>query len=115
MDFIRNFPMFSVVLSLFSGVLCTLLDAKKAKTYTILYECVVLAMTLSWTPLTAETVQGVQGRYFLPLLPLLAFVIRDNRIRVQESFRRSMVFVTVLINIWMLAYAHGQIIFQRLP
>ncbi len=77
--------------------------------------CVVLAMTLSWTPLTAETVQGVQGRYFLPLLPLLAFVIRDNRIRVQESFRRSMVFVTFLINIWMLAYAHGQIIFQRLP
>ena len=57
MDFIRNFPMFSVVLSLFSGVLCTLLDAKKAKTYTILYECVVLAMNLAvlWYTVSAGT------------------------------------------------------------
>ena len=45
MDFIRNLPMFSVVLSLFSGVLCTLLSGKKAKIYTIVYECVLLVMT----------------------------------------------------------------------
>ena len=50
MDFIRNFPMFSVVLSLFSGVLCTMLKGKKARTYTILYECVliVLAASVLW-------------------------------------------------------------------
>ena len=76
---------------------------------------VVLAMALSWTPLSSETVQGVQGRYFLPLLPLLAFVIRDGRIRVGQSFRRSLVFVTFVINVWMLAYAQCQIIFDRLP
>ena len=28
MDFIRNFPLFSIVLSLFSGVLCTMLKGR---------------------------------------------------------------------------------------
>ena len=31
MDIIRNFPLFTIVLSLFSGVLCTMLKGKKAK------------------------------------------------------------------------------------
>ena len=30
MDFVRNFPLFSIVLSLFSGVLCTMLDGKNS-------------------------------------------------------------------------------------
>ena len=47
MDFIRNFPMFSVVLSLFSGVLCTMLRGKTAKIYTIVYECILIAMLSS--------------------------------------------------------------------
>lgn len=40
--------------------------------------CVVLVMTalyLYWTPVGHETVEGVQGRYFLPLLPLATSVL----------------------------------------
>jgi multicomponent Na+:H+ antiporter subunit D len=59
--------MFSVVLSLFSGVLCTLLDAKKAKTYTILYECVVLAMNLAVLWYTVST--GTSFTYVLGEFP----------------------------------------------
>ena len=55
MDFIRNFPMFSVVLSLFSGVLCTLLPGKKARIYTIAYECVLIAMAAAVLWLTVHT------------------------------------------------------------
>ena len=57
MDFIRNFPMFSVVLSLFSGVLCTMLRGKTAKIYTIVYECVLVAMLSSvlWYTVQAGT------------------------------------------------------------
>ena len=49
--------MFSVVLSLFSGVLCTMLRGKTAKIYTIVYECVLAAMLSSvlWYTVTAGT------------------------------------------------------------
>ena len=44
MDFITNFPLFTIVLSLFSGVLCMMLSGKTARRYTIIYECLLIAM-----------------------------------------------------------------------
>ena len=69
MDFIRNFPMFSVVLSLFSGVLCTMLSGKKARIYTILYECVLGAMVIAvlrYTVVTGEAFTYVMGEFPAP-------------------------------------------------
>ena len=69
MDFIRNFPMFSVVLSLFSGVLCTLLPGKKARIYTIAYECVLIAMAaavLWFTVHTGASFTYVMGEFPAP-------------------------------------------------
>ena len=69
MDFIRNFPMFSVVLSLFSGVLCTMLSGKKARIYTILYECVLGAMVIAvlrYTVVTGEAFTYVMGAFPAP-------------------------------------------------
>jgi uncharacterized membrane protein len=36
---------------------------------------VILILYLIWTPVRTETVWGLQGRYFVPILPLLAVVI----------------------------------------
>lgn len=36
---------------------------------------VCLIFYLSWSPVTAERIQGLQGRYFIPMLPMLAIVI----------------------------------------
>ncbi len=44
MTFIWNFPLFTIVLSLFSGPLCMMLKAKAAKYYTLILECVLLFM-----------------------------------------------------------------------
>ena len=49
MDFIRNFPMFSVVLSLFSGVLCTM-----------------VAAVLRYTVVTGEAFTYVLGEFPAP-------------------------------------------------
>ena len=46
MTFITNLPLFSIVLSLFSGVLCFLLGGRAARRYTIVYECVLLIMAV---------------------------------------------------------------------
>ncbi len=47
MDFITNFPLFTIVLSLFSGALCFMLNGKAAKKYTLIYEGVLIAMILA--------------------------------------------------------------------
>lgn len=39
----------------------------------------IAVMWLSWTPLDAVKVQGVQGRYFLPVLPMLLLSICGNK------------------------------------
>ena len=44
MSVIWNFPLFTVVLSLFSGVLCMMLPARRARNYTIAYESVLIVM-----------------------------------------------------------------------
>ena len=45
MNIIWNFPLLTIVLSLFSGPLCMMLSAKAAKNYTIAYESVLVGMT----------------------------------------------------------------------
>ena len=46
MDFITNFPLFMILCSLFSGVLCYLLTGKAARRYTICYEILLLVMAV---------------------------------------------------------------------
>ena len=69
MDFIRNFPLFTIVLSLFSGVLCYILPAKAAKRYTICYECLLIIMTgsvLYYTIRTGQSFTYVMGEFPAP-------------------------------------------------
>ncbi len=43
---------------------------------------VMLSMAVSWTPVSAEVIQGVQGRYILPVAPLLLLSLRSARISI---------------------------------
>ncbi len=40
----------------------------------------MLALMVSWTFVTEDVIEGVQGRYFLPVLPLLLLALRGNSI-----------------------------------
>ena len=69
MDFVRNFPLFSIVLSLFSGVLCTMLDGKKAERYTTVYELFLIALNgavLRYVLQTGEPFTYVMGEFPAP-------------------------------------------------
>ena len=46
MNFICNYPLFTIVLSLFSGVLCYVLKPRAAKIYTICVELLLIAMVI---------------------------------------------------------------------
>jgi uncharacterized membrane protein len=43
-------------------------------------ELIFLALYLTWTPVGMDRVDGIQGRYFIPLLPILLFVVPGTRL-----------------------------------
>jgi len=59
---------------------------------------VLLIMYLVWTPLHADAVWGVQGRYFVPILPLVAIVLSAGLDRgIPDAFRAvAVVFLSLL-------------------
>ncbi len=67
MDFIRNFPLFTIVLSLFSGVLCYMLPPKAARRYTMCYESLLILLTGSVLWYTIHT--GVPFTYVMGEFP----------------------------------------------
>ena len=59
---------------------------------------VVLSMWLGWTFVTETVIQGVQGRYFLPLMPLVAGVIRSRYLKYDKSLGLPLVFFMLSID-----------------
>ena len=69
MSFIRNFPLFTIVLSLFSGALCLLISSKAARIYTVLLESVLtvmVSMTLWYTYTTDSAFTYKMGEFPAP-------------------------------------------------
>ena len=69
MSFITNFPLFTIVLSLFSGVLCTMLSGNTARRYTVIYECVLIVLVscvLGYTIRTGAAFTYVMGEFPAP-------------------------------------------------
>lgn len=63
---------------------------------------VMLSMAVSWTPTSAATIQGVQGRYILPVLPLLLFAFRSRRlVALGDSFGIILIAVSLLNALFM--------------
>ncbi len=55
MPFLWNFPLFTILLSLFSGVLCMLLPWRAAKWFTVTLECLLIGLASSVLWYTAST------------------------------------------------------------
>ena len=69
MDFIRNFPLFTIVLSLFSSVLCYMLSGRAARRYTMVFQGVLTALcaaVLFYTWRTGEPFTYVMGEFPAP-------------------------------------------------
>ena len=69
MDFITNIPLFTIVLSLFSGALCFLLSGKTARKYTLIYEGILTlacAAVLWYTVRTGSAFTYVMGEFPAP-------------------------------------------------
>ena len=92
MDFITNFPLFTIVLSLFSGALCFMLKAKAAKTYTVCFEILLLTLNICVLVYTLKT--GTSFTYTMGEFP--APWGNEIRAGVLEAFM-AVSFVTILL------------------
>ena len=64
----------------------------------------ILVMALNWTPMSYNFISGVQGRYFLPLMIPMAWVLRGRMVEVSGGVRKHMICYSTMINVWILVY-----------
>lgn len=60
----------------------------------------VFAMLVAYTPLGYTTIEGIQGRYFLPILPLALLTVRSNGFRREPQTGNGLLYAVCLLNIW---------------
>lgn len=58
-----------------------------------------LSMLLAWTPVTSDHIQGVQGRYFIPFILLVLFMLRNSFFTVKKDIRHNMIFFAGLLDV----------------
>ena len=46
----------------------------------VIFGALMFSMLLAWTPKSSNMVQGVQGRYMLPLLPVFLFTLKNPKV-----------------------------------
>ena len=63
---------------------------------------ILVSMFLGWTPKDLGYIAGVQGRYFLPLLPLVLFLFFDKGLTVSWDLRKEICFLECFVNIYVL-------------
>ncbi len=76
----------------------------------IVFLLIEFLLLVDHTPMGSATVLGVQGRYFIPALPLLFFFLRNNTVELKKSFDTKMMFLLVLLNSGIFIYCSSQII-----
>ena len=59
---------------------------------------VILSMLVGWTFTSESVVQGVQGRYFLPLLPMAALAMRSKHMSIDIPLGMGFVYIMIAVN-----------------
>ncbi len=76
------------------------------KLFTLMIIVMVIGMVvlacITWTPSNYETIFGIQGRYFIPILPLVFFLITPSNIRVKNRIDDVLMFSLVCVNMLIL-------------
>jgi len=60
---------------------------------------IMLGMFTGWTFADEEIIQGIQGRYFLPFLPIIALAIRSNKAVLKRKLQTVIVFGLFAMNL----------------
>ena len=67
------------------------------------------SMLLAYTPMSSTHIEGVQGRYLLPVLPLLLFCIPGDWIRVENRQERGIIWLFTVLNAYVLIRVYATV------
>ena len=69
-----------------------------------------LALLFDWTPIESNYVYGIQGRYFLPMLPLLLILCKNLQIEMNDGMTKYIAAATYILQYLSVYHVYGTII-----
>lgn len=80
-----------------------IITTKKRLLFLLISAMVIFAtmsvMFISWTPASSSYIQGLQGRYFIPILPLLSMCFNNELIFIRKPIDKVLISMGVIINL----------------
>ena len=73
----------------------------------------MLAMAFAFTPVGWPTIEGVQGRYFLPVLILLIIFVRNKKIIFKKNYDRYYIIWVIILQGITIINIVGQDVYKR--
>lgn len=59
--------------------------------------CTFFTATLTWNPISNNYIDGIRGRYIIPIMPLIMLLFRNNTIVKQKNIDKQIIFTLCLI------------------
>lgn len=78
--------------------------------FAVVFIMVELLLLLDHTPMGNAIILGVQGRYFIPALPLLFIFFRNKAIEIKENIDGKLIFLSSVINCAMFIFWCSKIV-----
>lgn len=60
----------------------------------------MFSMLLAWTPVTSNVINGVQGRYLLPLLPMFLLTLKNDRVVRTDCGDRPLLYLMIVMDLY---------------
>ena len=57
----------------------------------------MMVFLLTWTPYGSKVIEGTQGRYFLPVLPLVVLLLRNRNLTLKKGIQMNLIMSVGLI------------------
>lgn len=92
------------------GESLTVMGGQRVWIFVVCGACVAAAfgsMLLAWTPVSSRVISGVQGRYFLPFLPVFLMACKNDWLILTKDRNRSILYLMLCANGYVLYRLFG--------
>lgn len=76
--------------------------------------CIFVVVAYTWTPQGESIIEGVQGRYLIPILPIFLLLFRNRNLTFKKDISRKLMYTMCLVNVITLTFSFQQIISGKL-
>lgn len=74
-----------------------------------IFMAILVSELLFWTPVGYSVISGIQGRYFVPMIPLLLLLIRNRQLVFLEKAERKLLPASIFLHLFVVFYSFSTI------